>query len=237
MKGLRNGFWPYLIVIAAILLTARLAGSIPDQSVAVIGEGRGRLIFIDPGHGGEDGGAISVTNTPESAVNLQISLQLRELLRLCGMETAMTREGDYALYDPDCTTAAQKKSSDLRKRAELLCEQPEAILLSIHQNHFPEEQYRGAQVFYHAGEDSKNLAQALQDALREGIDPKNLRQIKQTNGVYLMEHIQNTAVLVECGFLSNREEAALLETPEYQKKLVCGITAGLLRYLNLQEGL
>lgn len=232
MKRFGKMFLPYLAVIAAIAAMALLSGSFSGRSAAVSGEGSGRLIFIDPGHGGEDGGAVSDTGTRESAVNLDISLRLRDILRLCGLQTAMTRDGDYALCDPGCGSVAQKKSSDLRNRAEMLNACPDAILLSVHQNHFSEGKYRGAQVFYNGAERSKALAQALQDALREGLDPRNHRQIKQSERVYLMEHIENVAALVECGFLSNREEAMLLQDGQYQKKLSCAICVGLLRYLN-----
>ncbi len=234
MKTL-NSFFPYLAIIAAILFMAGLAGSFSRRAVPAGGEGGGRLVYIDPGHGGEDGGTVSADGTRESDVNLSVSLRLRDLLRLCGMETAMTREEDTALYDPDCTGIARKKSSDLRNRARLLNASPDAILLSIHQNHFPQAQYHGAQVFFNASADSEALAEAIREALRMGVDPGNRRQIKQAEGVYLMEHIGNTAALIECGFLSNREEAQRLQTPEYQKKLVCGICAGLLRHLNAQS--
>ena len=227
-------FLPCLAVIAALLGTALLSGSLRGNAVPASGEGSGRLIYIDPGHGGEDGGTISSDGEPESDVNLAISLRLRDLLRLCGLETAMTREGDCALYDPDCTTVAQKKSSDLRNRAAMLNACTGAVLLSIHQNHFPEGKYRGAQVFYNAGEGSRELAEAIQQALRQGVDPRNRRQVKRSENVYLMEHISNTAALVECGFLSNREEAALLQETAYQQKIACGICAGLLRFLNAE---
>ena len=226
--------FPYLAVIAALLGMALLSDSLRGNAVPASGEGSGRLIYIDPGHGGEDGGTISSDGEPESDVNLAISLRLRDLLRLCGLETAMTREGDCALYDPDCTTVAQKKSSDLRNRAAMLNACTGAVLLSIHQNHFPEGKYRGAQVFYNAGEGSRELAEAIQQALRQGVDPRNRRQVKRSENVYLMEHISNTAALVECGFLSNREEAALLQETAYQQKIACGICAGLLRFLNAE---
>ena len=226
-------FLPYLAVIAAILAMALLSGSLRGNAVPASGEGRW-LIYIDPGHGGEDGGAISVTGDPESEVNLAIGLRLRDLLHLCGLETAMTREGDYALYDPECATVARKKSSDLRNRAALLNACPGAVLLSIHQNHFPEGKYHGAQVFYNDASGSQALAESIQEALRKGVDPGNRRQVKKSENVYLMEHISNTAALVECGFLSNREEAALLQEAAYQQKIACGISVGLLRCLNAE---
>lgn len=232
---MKRGFLPYLAVIAAILAAAMLSGSLRETVLPASGEGRGPLVYLDPGHGGEDGGACSAGGMPESKINLEISLRLRDLLHLCGLQTAMTREGDYALYDPACTTVAQKKSSDLRSRAALLNACPEAILLSIHQNHFPEGKYRGAQVFYNDVVGSKALSESIQEALRQGVDPNNRRQVKRSERVYLMEQIQNTAALVECGFLSNREEATLLQEASYQQRITCGVCAGLMRYLYAQE--
>ena len=232
MRFRRLGFWPYLAVIAVLLLTAMLAGSFSGQAVRTSGEGRGQLIIIDPGHGGEDGGAMSAAGIRESDINLSISLRLRDLLRLCGMETSMTREADCALYDPGCSTIAQKKASDLRNRAATMNNHPDAILLSIHQNHFSEEKYRGAQVFYNDVPGSAELAKSLQESLRQGVDPNNHREIKPAQSVYLMEHTGNIAALIECGFLSNREEAMLLTDPAYQKKIISGICAGLLRNLS-----
>ena len=211
MRFRRLGFWPYLAVIAALLLTAMLAGSFSGQAVRTSGEGRGQLIIIDPGHGGEDGGAMSAAGIRESDINLSISLRLRDLLRLCGMET---------------------KASDLRNRAATMNNHPDAILLSIHQNHFSEEKYRGAQVFYNDVPGSAELAKSLQESLRQGVDPNNHREIKPAQSVYLMEHTGNIAALIECGFLSNREEAMLLTDPAYQKKIISGICAGLLRNLS-----
>ena len=231
---MKRGFLPYLAVIAAILAAAMLSGSLRGTFLPASGEGRDPLIYLDPGHGGEDGGACAAGGMPESELNLEISLRLRDLLRLCGLRTAMTRKGDYALYDSACTTVAQKKSSDLRSRAALLNACPEAILLSIHQNFFPEGKYRGAQVFYNDGEGSMALSESIQEALRQGVDPCNRRQVKRSERVYLMEQIQNTAALVECGFLSNREEATLLQEASYQQRIACGVCAGLMRYLYAQ---
>ncbi len=224
----------YLLVIFCFAAAAGLAVGLAKKTVPVSGEGSGSIIFIDPGHGGMDGGAVSITGIQESGINLEISTRLRDLLHLCGLTTAMTRDGDYAIYDADCDTIARKKSSDLRNRAAMLQNQPGAILVSIHQNQFSDGKYRGAQVFYNKASGSEALAKTVQTALRTGLDPDNRREIKQADGVYLMEHIENTAVLVECGFLSNREEEQLLRSEAYQKKLACAIGAGLLQYLEAQ---
>lgn len=234
MESLRRYGKVYTLVIAFFFVLAMLAAGIGEETLRVSGQGRGTLIFVDPGHGGEDGGAVSVTGARESDINLQISLRVRDLLRLCGLQATMTRDTDRALYGDGCTTIAQKKSSDLRNRADMLRATPEAILLSIHQNHFPEGKYRGAQVFYNDGPGSEALAEQVQASLRTGLDPRNRREIKRAEGVFLMEKIPNTAILVECGFLSNREEEAQLRTEGYQKNVACAVCAGLMEHLNGQ---
>ncbi len=231
MEPLRRYGKVYLAVIAAFTALALLAAAYSQKAVSVSAQASAPFVYIDPGHGGEDGGAVSVSCCNESVFNLEISLRLREVLRLCGVQTRMTREGDYALYDNDCTTISQKKSSDLRRRVAMLREAPDAILLSIHQNHFPEGKYRGAQTFYNSADGSSELAEAIQSAMQQGLDPANHRKIKPAEGIYLMEKIHNTAALIECGFLSSPEEEALLKTPEYQKKLCCAVCVGFLSYL------
>lgn len=221
----------YLTIIFCFTAAAFLAAALDGEVQSVDGTENTNLIYIDPGHGGEDGGAVSVTGVRESGINLEISLRLRDLLQFCGMPVQMTREGDYAIYSDGCKTIAEKKSSDLRNRVALLQQNPGAILLSIHQNQFPEEKYHGAQVFYNHRTNSAQLAQYMHDALRQGLDPENNRETKQAKDIFLMEEIENTAVLIECGFLSNRDEEAKLRDEQYQKKIVCAISAGLLQFI------
>lgn len=233
MEALKKYGKYYALIIVCFTIVALAVAGVSRQTIPVYGNGNGCLVVIDPGHGGEDGGAVSVTGVQEKAINLEISLRLRELLHLCGIQTMMTREDDSAIYDDGCTSIAQKKASDLKNRAKMLNELPGAILLSIHQNQFPEEKYSGAQVFYNSVPESESLAKQMQEALRCGLDADNQRQCKKSSGVYLMEHIQNPAALIECGFLSNRKEEALLRAEDYQKKISSAICAGLLR--NLKE--
>lgn len=225
----------YLTLIFCFTAAALLAAALGGEAQTVSGEGSGSVIYLDPGHGGEDGGAVSVTGVQESGINLEISLRLRDLLQLCGMSTKMTRDGDYAIYGDGCQTMAQKKASDLRNRVALLQQAPGAILISIHQNQFPEEKYHGAQVFYNQGANSEQLAKFMQEALTNGLDPENNRETKRAQDIFLMEQIENTAVLIECGFLSNREEEAKLRDEEYQKKIACAISAGLANYIEDQS--
>lgn len=180
------------------------------------------ILLIDAGHGGEDGGAVSCTGLAESGYNLEISLRLRDLCHLLGYKTKMIRQSDTAVYTTG-QTLAQKKASDLKHRVQIVNAAESAILLSIHQNHFPDSRYSGAQVFYAKTDGSQLLAQTLQEALARGTGSS--RQHKASSGVYLMDHITCPGVLIECGFLSNPAEEAKLRDPAYQKRL-CAIIAG-----------
>lgn len=177
------------------------------------------VLVIDAGHGGEDGGAVSASGVREADLNLSVAKRADDLAMLLGIKTRMIRDSDVSVYSDGCSSIAEKKSSDLRNRVRIANSCDEAILLSIHQNHFSESKYSGAQVFYAQTDGSKELAETIQSSLRETLDPRNHRQAKRSSGVYLMEHVSCPAVLVECGFLSNVREAELLQDETYQKKL------------------
>ena len=189
------------------------------------------VVVIDAGHGGEDGGASSPGGVLESGLNLQFALRMHDLLQFAGVETVMLRETDTALYSDGCSGIAEKKVSDLKNRVLLTNQLPNAVLLSVHQNFFTESKYRGAQVFYAKTDGSRELAERLQDALRTNVDPDNHRQVKPSQGVYLMEHVNGTAVLVECGFLSNAAETALLQDEGYQQRLSAAVCGALTEWL------
>lgn len=177
-------------------------------------------IVVDAGHGGEDGGAVSVTGVPESRVNLEIVQKLRDTLALYGVDPVVLREEDVSLHDPEASTLREKKRSDLKNRVRAVEAVEGGTLLSIHQNSYPGSQYRGAQVFYAPTGGSRELAELLQTALREELQPDNDRQAKPIpESVYLMNHVSCPAVLVECGFLTNPEEEALLRDGGYQRQL------------------
>ena len=192
---------------------------------------RDNCIVIDPGHGGEDGGAVSCTGTPESTYNLDISRRLRDLLNLLGYKTTMIRETDISVYTKG-DTLAQKKASDLKERVCLVNKTDGAVLISIHQNYFSDSQYSGAQVFYAKTEGSEELAEELQTELVSNLNPGSRRQAKKSSGIYLMEHIHCPGILVECGFLSNPQEERNLKDPSYQKALCSVIAATVSRYLS-----
>ena len=187
-------------------------------------------IVIDPGHGGIDGGATSCTGKLESSFNLEIAMRLRDLCHLLGYQTRMTRTTDMSTYTHGETIAAQKLS-DLKERVRIANASPNAILVSIHQNNFPDSRYSGAQVFYGTSDGSKLLAESLQSAFVTSLNPGSKRMAKEADGIYLMEHIQIPGILVECGFLSNPAEEAKLRTAEYQKKLCCVIAASVADFI------
>lgn len=223
---------PLYLLVIGILLCVTVAGS---RAVTVMAENapitRQQIFVIDPGHGGEDGGATSCTGVLESQINLEISLRLNDLMHFLGHETVMIRTTDQAVYTQG-DTIAQKKVSDLKQRVKIVNETENAILVSIHQNQFSDSKYSGAQVFYTTNEESKVLAEKMQAALVSALNPGSNRKSKKADSIYLMQHIDCPGILVECGFLSNREEEAKLRTPEYQKKLCSVIAATLSSYFD-----
>lgn len=231
MKGIKTGIFFYLLVCGGFLLAVHLG----SRAVTVMAESapvpRSVCLVIDPGHGGEDGGAVSCTGRSESTYNLEIALRLRDLMHLLGYDTAMTRETDISVYTKG-ETLSQKKISDLKQRVKQVSGIPGAVLLSIHQNNFSDSRYSGPQVFYAKTEGSEALAKQLQAALTETLAPGSRRMAKKAQGVYLMEHIQCPGVLIECGFLSNPGEEARLRDGDYQKKLCCVIASAVSQNLS-----
>jgi len=213
----------YCIILALTLLTVHWG----NRAVTVIAEKtpvkRLHTIIIDPGHGGVDGGATSCTGVLESQFNLQIGLRLRDMFHFLGHDVRMIRTEDISVYT-EGDTIARKKMSDLKERVRMVKETENAVLLSIHQNNFPDSQYSGGQVFYPNTQGSQMLAKCLQSAFVTYLNPGSRRQEKKCSGVYLMEHIACPGVLIECGFLSNPEEEAKLRSEDYQKQL-CAVIA------------
>lgn len=187
-------------------------------------------VIIDAGHGGVDGGATSCTGVLESKLNLEIAIRLNDLMHLIGLNTKMIRSTDISVYTKEGSIAA-KKVSDLKNRVKIVNETNDAILISIHQNHFTDNRYSGAQVFYGFNENSRTLAKALQDAFAANVNKDNKRKAKKAVGVYLLQNVNCPAVLVECGFISNQTEESLLRDSTYQKKLCSVIAVTTSQYL------
>lgn len=220
--------WSGILILAGIL--AVVSGGMllqicfkPAAPAASWPEGE-RVWVVDPGHGGEDGGAVSITGEPESRLNLAVAQRLDALLGFYGENCYLMRQEDISLHDPEAETLREKKVSDLHNRVKIVQSFEEAVLVSIHQNMFSQSKYRGSQAFYAPTQGSQELAQAVQSAIQTHLQPDNSRQAKPiADTVYLMNHIDCTAVLVECGFLSNPEEEALLRQESYQTKIAAVI--------------
>lgn len=196
-----------------------------------------QTLILDPGHGGEDGGAVSASGVSESGINLAIALDADALLGFFGARVILTRAADVSIHDAGAETLREKKVSDLHNRTALINETPNATLISIHQNAAPDWRYRGAHVFYGDEVLSRPLARTIQESVRRLLDPENRREPQRAaENIYLMNHIACRAVLVECGFLSNPEEEKLLRDPAYQKKLAMILTAAYLTQGDAQEG-
>jgi N-acetylmuramoyl-L-alanine amidase len=193
-----------------------------------------KTVIIDAGHGGEDGGASSTKGLIEKNVNLDISKLLCEMLRANGINVVMTREDDRLLYDRNSDYQGRKKKLDLAARVAVANSTPNAIFVSIHMNRFPVEKYSGLQVYYSENhENSILLAQTVQSVAEEALRNTNGRKVKPAgDSIYVMANLEIPAVLVECGFLSNLEETALLKTENYQKKLAVCLFASLIRYFS-----
>lgn len=221
----------YVLTVCSVLFVVKIG----NQAASVMAENqpvqRTHCIVIDAGHGGEDGGAISFSNLPESDYNLDISIRLQSLMQLLGYQTKMIRTQDISVYT-EGKTLAQKKISDLKERVRIVQETEDAILLSIHQNHFPDPKYQGAQVFYASNKDSELLAKQIQSLLVSSVNPGSHRQIKHASGIYIMEHINCPGVLIECGFLSNPVEERNLRDSMYQKKLSAVIASAVSQFLS-----
>ncbi len=171
-----------------------------------------KVIIIDPGHGGIDGGAVGgTTGVYEKDINLKIALKLRELLEESGSLVLMTRDEDVGLYS-ESGSIRDRKNEDLRNRKEIFDESNADVILSIHLNSFPQGQYYGAQTFYpQSSENSKLLAELIQEELIRVLNNGNTRKAKAKNDVYILQDVKVPIVIIECGFLSNPNEEKVLQ--------------------------
>lgn len=224
---LRKYAYVYCYVVSFFLLTAAFFRQSVESVSSMQELHTGTRIVIDAGHGGIDGGTTSVTGVLEKELNLQIARRLEKLLLLLGQSPEMTRTtGDSVATEGD--TIREQKRSDLKNRLTRINRSPNTILVSIHQNHYPDSRYTGPQVFHAADDRSRAFAQSLQQRFNDVLGTR--RECKPSDGVYLMSHLECPGVLVECGFLSSYEEEAKLRTPEHQKKLCCILAAELMAY-------
>ncbi len=224
----------FLIVLTLCVRISSIAFENSDmhlEQVSSIAENQ--TIIIDAGHGGEDCGAIGVNGVYEKDLNLEIAGIVGELLTEKGYAVVYTRTEDKLLYTEAENIKGIRKISDLKNRCKIGAEYNESIFVSIHMNSFGDAKYSGLHVYYAPeSQESERLAQAIQNRVRSDVQPQNNRVPKQGKNMYLLENLENTAVLVECGFLTNKDECEKLSEKEYQKELSFAIVCGIIEYMN-----
>lgn len=226
-KGLTFVLGAFLLV-TVVYLRRETFSFVTGENVRVADDVK--CVVIDAGHGGIDPGKVGINGANEKDVNLQIALRVKQYLEASDIQVVMTRETDEGLYDPD---ASNKKVQDMKRRITLIDEVSPRAAISIHQNSYHEEYVHGGQVFYYDGSVSgKQLAEYIQKQLVEKTDRENKRRIKANRSYYLLKKTEIPIVIVECGFLSNNEEAKRLCDPEYQDRVAWAIHMGILQYLN-----
>ncbi len=221
-----------LAVLATVCLIARggrrLMTSVSSDRVET-DEDR-PCVVIDAGHGGQDPGKVGIDGSLEKDINLQIALKLQKFLQMQDVDAVLTRDSDRGLYDEN---ASNKKVQDMKNRVALIEEHQPALVVSIHQNSYHEEYVHGAQAFYYAGsERSKELAERIQRVMAEELDKDNARQAKANDSYYLLKKTSVPIVIVECGFLSNYEEAQKLASDAYQERAAWAIHLAVMQWLN-----
>lgn len=185
-------------------------------------------VVLDAGHGGSDPGKISQNQIKEKDINLSITLECKKILEKQNINVILTRDSDAGLYNESDTN---KKKADMQKRREIIDSSNASLAVSIHQNSYPSGDVFGSQVFYYtSSENGKSLANYLQTALLK-VNPDNHRTIKDNSDYYILKSGSCPVVICECGFLSNTEECAKLNSKEYQKEIAKAIATGILSYL------
>lgn len=224
--------------VLGLCLLAMVVMAVKYGSIHVTGSGDAYIkempvVVIDAGHGGTDPGKVGVDGSLEKDINLAVAERLKTYLEQDDVKVIMTRETDTGLYSD---TDSRKKMADMRNRCEIIEESGADLVVSIHQNSYHEESVSGGQVFYYRDSSKgKALAEILQDRFDYVLGDQNRRLPKANGNYYLLLHVKCPIVIVECGFLSNRKEAALLNSGEYQDKLAYTIHMGIMEYLNKNQ--
>ncbi|HOJ11297.1 MAG TPA: N-acetylmuramoyl-L-alanine amidase [Clostridiales bacterium] len=221
-------------------------GSIGDSTegkkaiTVTANDSKPKTVILDPGHGGEDPGAVSeYSGLREKDVTLKIAFKVKELLEKENYKVIITRTEDILQYEEGTTDIYQKRKQDLSRRKSIMDDSGADIVVSIHLNKFPETQYYGAQVFYPPeSPESRKLANIIQSTLKEKVDPSNKRVAMEKTPpqgqkpIMILRDVKTTTVIVECGFLSNLEEEKKLGSGEYQDILAAAIKDGISMYFN-----
>lgn len=224
--------------VLGVCLLVMVVMAVKYGSIRVTGSGDAYIketpvVVVDAGHGGTDPGKVGVDGSLEKDINLAVAERLKTYLEQDDVKVIMTRETDTGLYSE---TDSRKKMADMKKRCEIIEESGADLVVSIHQNSYHEESVSGGQVFYYRDSSKgKALAEILQERFDYVLGDQNRRLPKANGNYYLLLHVKCPIVIVECGFLSNRKEAALLNSGEYQDKLAYTIHMGIMEYLNKMQ--
>lgn len=221
-----------LLIVTGVYLYKTNVGSNANWNLPLTG----KVIVIDPGHGGVDGGAVGRGGeTIEKEIALDISLMLRDYLQEAGAYVVMTRETDRDLAPDDVRGYSRRKTKDLFSRLEIINAPDRDLFISIHLNAIPSPRWRGAQTFYNpTNDDSRDLSLFIQDELRENLENTD-RLAKRLSSVFLLKEANIPGAIVEVGFLSNPTEAELLNESDYQNKVAASIYRGILRYFTNEQ--
>lgn len=213
--------------MGVLLLVCFLALS--REAASVAGQAKQEVILVDAGHGGTDPGMIGVDGLEEKGVNLAIAKKLKVLLEKENYQVVMTREEDQGLYEEGTTN---QKVQDMQNRCALIAEKKPVVSVSIHQNSYSDSQVKGPQVFfYEHSQEGKELATCIQEQMNRQLGVERPRQIKGNTTYYLLKRSEGILNIVECGFLTNPQEAQKLQTEEYQQKVAEAIKDGILEFL------
>lgn len=232
----------FVVLLAAVLIflisyafSNILQSRNSSTSLPVFNKSDKVRFVIDPGHGGEDAGAVADDGTLEKDLNLEISTLLFSILELNGKEAVLTRDSDTLLYDKygdleDYT--GKKKVYDLKNRLKIAEEKENSIYVGIHMNKFPDSKYSGLQVYFSPNiETSYELAKDIKDTVFKNLQPSNKRQVKRADGsIYVLHNAKIPAVLIECGFLSNESELELLKSDNYRRALAVNLFSAIVKY-------
>ena len=227
-------FTCYFVILALVIEISGIYFSKSEEySSAAVSAAEKLTVIIDAGHGGEDCGAIGANGVYEKDLNLEVALLLGSMLSQRGYAVVYTRTTDRLLYTEEENIKGIRKISDLKNRCKIGAENPYAIFVSIHMNTYSSPQYSGLQVYYGIkNESSYALGTSIQTAVKAELQENNKRCVKSGNNLYLLENLDNVAVLIECGFISNEAECEKLCEKEYQKQLCFTILCGIIDYVN-----
>ena len=235
---------PYQLLMGVVLLgtvafLSWQAGGLAAAGMQYIqsengpGEQKQAVVVIDPGHGGTDPGKVGIDGQLEKDINLAVAKKLKTYLEASDVKVVLTRDVDTGLYSSKDT---HKKMADMKNRCKKIAEADPDLVVSIHQNSYHQEPISGGQVFYYkTSERGKRLAEILQRRFDYVLGEQNTRQAKPNGNYYLLLHVKQPIVIVECGFLSNWKEATQLNSEEYQDRLAWTIHMGVMEFLNGEE--